>query len=264
MWGFRLTVAAAIGVLGTIVSGAFITSAKVALQSGQPEPGVGAHRIIALLAVGLACAALIAGTRSWRKRIAAASGLVSLIASASIGWRHPLSPGVAVWHAALSHLSTASLAVALIVPSAPNLQAIPLAVGPWTALRPAAVVTPIVVFAQIVMGALYRHQVTGIMPHMLGAMVVALLTMVVSVVVLQHFSESGALRQPATVLISAALLQICLGIAVFLMLLLNLSNTAAFVWIATAHVTTGTLVFAASILMAERAWRSLAPAKSAD
>ncbi len=124
-------------------------------------------------------------------------------------------------------------------------------------MRPAAVATPVVVLIQILLGALYRHQMTGVMPHMFGAMIVALLTMVVSAIVLQHFSESRPLKQAATMLISAVLAQVCLGIAVFVMLLLNVGDSPAFVWIASAHVTTGTLLLAASVLMALAGWRNL-------
>jgi heme A synthase len=140
----------------------------------------------------------------------------------------------------------------------------PVPAGSFSALRPAAIATPFAVFTQIVLGALYRHQVTGIMPHMLMAMVVALLTLVVSAVVLQNFSESAELKRAAALLLSAVLLQVCLGIAVFLLLLLNGSDTVAFLWLATAHVTTGTLVLATSILMAIEARRRLAPAESAQ
>jgi heme A synthase len=263
MLGPRMIIAAALAGVAAIVSGAFITSQKVSLQPGQPEPSAGAHRVIAYLAILLICAAC-AATRSQTRRIVLGGALLCLIAAALTAWTPPLSPGAAVFHAALAHLFTASIAVALVMATpAWNQPVQPLPAGSFTALRPAAVTTPFAVFTQIVLGALYRHQLTGIMPHMLMAMVVALLTLVVSAVVLQNFSESAELKRAAALLLSAVLLQVCLGIAVFLLLLLNGSDTVAFLWLATAHVTTGTLVLATSILMAIEARRRLAPAESA-
>lgn len=242
MWNRRMAVAAAIAGLGALVSGAYITSTKVALAPGQPEPSVTLHVILAFLAMGV-CAALVAFSAA---RIWPACALAALIASAATGWNHPLSHGAAVWHAATAHLFTAGIAITLVF----LLRGKKPPAIPAGALRTAAILTPFAVFGQIVMGALYRHQVTSIMPHMLGAMVVAGLTLVVSAVVLQNFPNAPELRRSATLLISAVLLQVLLGVTVFILLLLNLSGSAVFVWTATAHVTTGTLVLAASILMA--------------
>lgn len=253
----RLTLVAAIVGLSAIVSGAFITSTKVAFEPGRPEPGADAHRAVALLAIGLMCAAIfarkpaVARKLAGTERTAAFAALASLIASAATGWNPPLSPNAAVCHAAFAHLFTASITMTLVMTiSSWNRTPVRLAAGPWSALRPAAIAAPGAVFGQIVLGALYRHELTGVMPHMLGAMIVALLTMAVSAIVLQHFSESRDLKRAATLLISAVLLQVCLGIAVFSMLLLNVRDTEAFIWLATAHVTTGTLVLGASVVMA--------------
>jgi heme A synthase len=120
--------------------------------------------------------------------------------------------------------------------------------------------TPPAVLAQISLGALYRHQITGVMPHMLGAMVVALLTLGVSVILLQHFPDLRELKSAATALISAVLAQVCLGIAVFFMLLLGVGNIPAFAWLATGHVCVGTLTFAAGIVTAMQVGRYLSPA----
>src|SRR5579883_2489150 len=229
----RLAAAAAILGLAAIVSGALLTSIGVSLQPGQAAPRPDAHRVIAITAIALVIAAIVWG----RSRAALSGALLALLASAAVGWNFPLSPAAAVAHAALAHLFAA---------------------GPFAALRPASLWAPPAVFTQIVMGALYRHQITGIMPHMLGAMAVALLTIVISAILLQNFSASKPLRRAAIALMTAVLVQICFGIAVFLLLLLNAGDTQAFLWLATAHVATGTLVLAASILTAIEVRRHLA------
>ncbi len=259
----RFTQAAAIVGLAAIVSGAFITSTNVALPQGQPQAGVGVHRAIALAAIAAVLFATFFATFRGAQRLAVWIAWGALIASAAIGWNYPLSPGAAVLHAALAQIFVAAITVALVAASW-NKPAAPLEAGAHRGLRQAALITPAAAFAQIVFGALYRHQITGIMPHMLGAMIVALLTMIVSAIVLQHFSQSRELKRAAILLISAVLVQVLLGISTFIMLLLNLSATPVFVWTATAHVTVGTLVFAASVLMAMEAWRNLAPAHVAQ
>ena len=243
MWRLFVAIGAATLGLGAIVSGAFITSAKVALPAGQPEPSVLLHQTIGLLAIALCALFAVAGRT---QRIASAIALAALIASAAIGWNHPLSHGAASWHATTAHLFTASIAIVLATRASSSV----IPAGRFISLRPAAMATPIAVFLQIVMGALYRHEVTGILPHMLGAMVVALLAMIVSAVVLQNFPHVPELKRAGALLISVVILQVVLGIAVFIMLLLNVSNTASFVWTATAHAMTGTLALGASVLMA--------------
>ncbi len=267
-WLFRYVIL--VGTIGlvAILSGAFITSSEIASGPAQIAPGAGPHQAIAITVAVLALG--LAAWVSYAKASAALRGpawvgVAALAIGSAAGWKNtPLSPASVVLHAGAAHLFLACVA-AMAVMASPGWMRAPqvVATRDYPFLRPAAVATPALVFIQILLGALYRHQMTGVMPHMFGAMIVALLTMVVSAVVLQHFSESTALKQAATVLISAVLLQVCLGIAVFVMLLLNVVDSPAFVWIASAHVTTGTLLLAASVWMALTGWRNLASAGSA-
>ncbi len=220
-------------VLLAIASGAFLTSAK---------QGYAVHVALSVAAI----AAMLYFART--SRFARAS-LAAMAISAAIGW---LAPSAAVWHAVIGHLAIAFAAAAVI--SSAKID--PISPGEWHALRPAALVAPLAVYFQIAMGALYRHQVTGIMPHMFGAMVVALLSLVVSVIVLQHFGERRDLKKAATSLISAVLLQVCLGVTAFVMQLLEANTNPAYVWISAAHVTVGSVVLAAGVLMAIEVFRN--------
>ena len=107
------------------------------------------------------------------------------------------------------------------------------------------------------MGALYRHQILGVMPHMLGAMVVAILALIVSMILIQHFGDQPQLKSSASALIAVVLAQACLGIAAFLMLLLGAGNTSAFIWLTTGHVCVGSLAFATSVVAGMQAHRYL-------
>ncbi|HLJ46988.1 MAG TPA: hypothetical protein VKU01_13315 [Bryobacteraceae bacterium] len=250
---YRAAVVVGVMQLAAIASGAFISSGKIALEPGQAAPSSTVHIIlsIAALAVGFAFCVWVSVARTSRPlRIAAWLAFASLGLSGLI-----TSPGEWVWHACFAHLSIALIAATMAF-SSPAAE--PVSAGAMVYLRPAAIATPPVVLAQIILGALYRHKIFGIMPHMLGAMVVALLTLIVSVVLLQNFGQRRDLRIPATALISLLLAQVCLGIAVFLLLLLGAGNTGGFVWSATGHVCVGTLTFAASVVLAMRVRAGLA------
>ncbi len=230
--------------LAAIISGAFISSQKIALVAGQAPPNATLHVVISIAALvaalGFCVWVSVARVERWFRVTAwltfVCLSLCGLITSV-------------VWHACLAHLSIALIAATMVLSSG----AIePASAGAFVYLRPAAIATPPVVFTQITLGALYRHQVFGIMPHMLGAMVVALLTLVVSVILLQNFGQRREFKGPATALISLLLAQVCLGIIVFLLLLLGAGNSVGFVWAATGHVCVGTLTFAASVALAMR------------
>jgi len=240
----RFAIAVAATQLIAIVSGAYITSSRIALGPGLARWVSAAHA-----GIGIAVLALALGLCLAAPRVAAASiGFASLVLAVVVsGW--PVLR--VVWHAVFAHSSVAlTTAVAVVTSSAWIKPAERVELGSWSALRPAAIATPPAVLVQISLGALYRHQVIGVMPHMLGAMVVALLTLVVSVVLLQHFTACRPLQSAATALISIVLAQVCLGIAVFIMVLLDAGNTPAFAWTATAHVSVGSVTLAASVVTA--------------
>jgi heme A synthase len=182
-----------------------------------------------------------------------------LAVSSALGWRGaPLSAGIAVMHALLAHLFFALVVVAAVMTSTSWIQKAELSsVTDWPWLRPLAVATPPVVFVQIILGTAYRHDLTGVLPHMAGAMIAAITTVVVSAVVLQNFAGPKPLLRSATVLISIVLTQICLGIVALVMLVLNAAGTLAFVLGTVGHVTVGAATLAASAEMAMQVWRSV-------
>jgi hypothetical protein len=236
----RWAKAVAVVELVGISSGALTTSYRIAFGRGLGE---GFHTGLGMSAVVFAIALSLVGVR----RLASWLVLSSIAVAGLSGW-----PSLhVVWHAVFAHLAL-GLAIAAVELYSPG-WAKPterVDMGPWSAVRPAAMITPGAVLIQISLGALYRHQIIGVMPHMLGAIVVALLTLVVSVILLQHFGKHQQLKSAATSLISAVLVQVCLGIAVFMMLLLNAGNSSVFAVTATAHVFMGALTLAASVVTA--------------
>jgi len=111
---------------------------------------------------------------------------------------------------------------------------------------------PALVLLQIVLGAAYRHKAIGVMPHMAGAMLVAGLLLAICTIVLQRFPQPQPLRTAAGALLGIVLLQVSLGIAVFVMRLLDAETTPAFLPAVVAHVTVGSLTLAATTALAIR------------
>jgi heme A synthase len=256
-----------------IITGAFITSTEVAARQPQsaiaPEVGGGLHRALAVVLVacilGIAIWISATPTARWLRAVAW-SGVVTLAVGAALEWQTPpLSPKIAVFHALSAHFFL-SLSTVIAVGTSAGWNREPERVDGSSPLllRPLAVATPPIVFLQITLGAAYRHDMTSIMPHMAIAMGVAFLALIGSTVVLQNFPGPPPLRRAAVALISIVLLQVCLGIGAFLMLVLNAAGTFYFVATSVGHVLVGASTLAASVIMAMQVWRSVLPKQPND
>jgi hypothetical protein len=247
MTAHRWIVALAVGELFAIVTGTFQAGSRIALNEAIAPVHVPVG--IAVVTAGLMVCARVRGTPLWL-------AFAGLALSGITGWMSSVTPARVVWHSLCSHTALALVTAAAVLTSRAWSEPVKrVGAGSWSALRPVALVTPPVVLLQIAMGALYRHQILGVLWHMLGAMIVAILTLVLSVVLLQHFADQPHLKSAATWLISAVLAQVCLGIATFLMILLGAGDIPPFVWLATGHVTVGAATLAASVLASMRVRR---------
>jgi len=102
------------------------------------------------------------------------------------------------------------------------------------------------VVAQVAVGALLRHQQIGLTSHFLvgGLAVVTLLAPAVAV--LQDPAAFAVERRAAQWAITAAIVQVGLGIAVLLMILIGRPSVEAWLTATVAHVTVGTLTLLAT------------------
>ena len=163
----------------------------------------------------------------------------------------PAGAGLAVPHAIAAPLFLGAVVLIAVYTSIDWLsgpQTVSFAETPYLPL--AAFWTPPLVLVQISLGALYRHKVFGVLPHMAGAMVVAGLVLVTSVMLLQNLPGHPTLRPIAIGAMCVFLLQVSLGIATLVMRLLDFDTSPGFVFLAAAHVCTGALTLAASLLLA--------------
>ena len=132
-------------------------------------------------------------------------------------------------------------------------------------LRAWAAVSLILVFAQIAVGASFRHfkSSTALWSHITLAVVVLGVTHVVAARVRRRRGQAGLLLPSARALVVATTIQVALGLlALWLMLPLGGNPRTPTLWQAmtrTAHQTNGALLLAASVVLALRAFGHLRP-----
>jgi cytochrome c oxidase assembly protein subunit 15 len=138
------------------------------------------------------------------------------------------------------------------------------------AVRTLAALTAGSIFFQLVLGAAFRHQAVGILPHIFWAVVVMAMVVVVSRAVRQRFPVVAALRRPATILSALVGTQILLGVATFFAVLAarDFPQPPLFaIALTVAHVLVGALALATSVVMALCSFRLVpraTPAESLD
>jgi heme A synthase len=129
----------------------------------------------------------------------------------------------------------------------------------WPSLRSLASVTLVAVLAQAALGTSYRHQALGLMPHIAGAMVVALLIMVMGIFVCQQCPAHRSLRPCAVMLMSVAFAQVFLGITVLTAAAMAPDNALPVVVSILAHLATGGLTLAATMVLVILIRRNIVP-----
>src|SRR4051794_1143091 len=124
-----------------------------------------------------------------------------------------------------------------------------------------ALLSILILYLQLVLGALFRHHGLPWWPHVLNAVTVALILTWTGVRAITQFHEAAAVRRPAVLLLFILVLQLCLGFAAFI---------ARLVWsvgapqpefpmvVATVtHVAVGALLLAIAAVLTLQVWRHL-------
>lgn len=241
------------------------------------------HRLVAgtvgLLTVALAVWLWLAEPRRWVRWLGVAAA-VTIVLQAVLGGITVLlglPVAVAISHAGLAQVMFCLNVTLALVTSRGWLEAperLPDAGSP--PLRTLTAATVVVVYLQILVGALVRHTGAGLaipdfplafgrlwpvigsplvafqMAHRLGAAVVTVLVLWTAGATLRRHVSVPALRGPATLLLLLLAFQIYLGAAIIW--------TRRAVVPTTTHVLTGALILATSLVLALRARRALAPA----
>jgi hypothetical protein len=88
------------------------------------------------------------------------------------------------------------------------------------------------------------------MLHILNALVVGTLALTVCMLVIRQFPQHFVLHPAALALAIVTGIQICLGFATFIVLLIASGTSTALLILSVAHVAAGALTLAASIVLA--------------
>jgi cytochrome c oxidase assembly protein subunit 15 len=116
-----------------------------------------------------------------------------------------------------------------------------------------------VLYVQLILGGMFRHQGMSWWPHVLHAGIVAFVLAWTAVRALSVYSRIEAVRRPAIIMLSLLIVQLCLGFTAFLTRVAwgkdavqpELPMVAATV----AHVAVGALLLATTVVLAIQVWR---------
>jgi len=270
-WLHRYAILVAVCTLLLVLAGASVTSKEAGLSVpdwplsyGQVIPQMTGgvlfetgHRMIAtvvgILTVILAIWIARVEKRQWMRRLGwvAVSLVVAqgLLGGATVLLLQPAPISMA--HACLAQLFF-SVTVAIAVFMSRKWQEGPEPVEDygWPSLRSLAILTPVLILVQIALGAGFRHRAFGLLPHVIGAMLVPLVILLTGIFVLQQFPKHRSLRPAAIALLTLTGVQVFLGVIAYIARINAFEYPLAMVLTTVAHVATGGLTLAASVVLA--------------
>ena len=282
MWLHRYALLTAAATFCLLIAGALVTSHEAGLavpdwplSYGQlMPPMVGnifwehGHRMVAtfvgMLTIGLVVWLWRSEPRRWVRRLGwAALGAVvlqGLLGGLTVLFLLPRPVSIA--HASLAQIFFClTVSMALFTSSGWLHEQPPRQENSQPSLRRLSAATTIAVFLQLILGAAYRHDAAGIVPHLVGAALVTLGVIWVWRRVRREHTDDSALRFPATVLAGLLLFQLLLGGAAYWIRLATAEAPQPqllMVVLTVAHVATGALVLASSLVVTLQAHRRLA------
>ena len=262
-----------------LIAGALVTSNDAGLSipdwplayGSLTPPMVGGiryeftHRVIAtcigLLTIGLAAWLWKAENRAWMRwlGVAALGGVIAQGILGGMTVRMFQPPAVSAAHATLAQLFFSTI-VAIAVFTSPwwSREVAPVEDPKTPHVRSLVVWTTVAVFLQLILGAAFRHKGFGIIPHLIGAVIVTILIFVTAGVLKRRFSNMPALRNCAKVLHILIGVQLLLGGGAYWSRIYAAQfpqPIAVMVALTVVHTVTGALVLAATLVTALLTYR---------
>jgi hypothetical protein len=228
--------------LAPIISGPFVVS-----TTGRASAIEWAHIITGYATIYLIIFLLLIPTKQ-RSRLPASVALVAALLEAI--------PGMPLMHAAVSPVLFATLAwAAMALPS--RERTLPER-SRWVFALPALVLLP------VFYGVGYRHQTSGLVPHIGTALLVAGTLLCFCHVINERHPGKSKLRSASNLMMAAVLLQIFFGIVVLVIRLLEIEGGLWLAMARTAHIAGAAPLLAASVELAIQYRRSAGVEMSLD
>lgn len=279
-WLHRYAILLSVCTLCLLMLGATVTSKQAGLSVpdwplsyGQIMPPMTggvlfehSHRLagatVGLLTIGLLLFILRAERRSWMRKLAWVAlvwvSVVGLLGGLTVKLLTP--PPVSVLHTCLAQLYF-SLTIAICIFTSRSWLDGPEPVFDhgWPSMRSLGTALPFVVLTQVALGAGFRHGALTVMPHIVGALVVVLYVLLMGAFVLHQFPTHRTLRPAAIALMTAAFVQVFLGIMALVQRMILNPDPTTLVIITVAHVAVGASTLAASIALSILVRRHVRP-----
>lgn len=285
-WLHRYALFVAFATFLLVIAGALVTSNDAGLSVPDWPTSFGSfrmprmvggvkwehgHRMVAgtviMLTVVLALWLWLKESRRWVRRLGGVAVLV-IIAQALLGGitvLFYLPVAVSVGHATLAQVFFClTVSVALFTRGDWRWDETEIDDLSMPSLRQLSAATTGSILLQLILGAAFRHSGFGITPHLLGAVLVAILVAwAVARVLLRHRNEPR-LRGPALALGILLAVQLFLGFGSYILKLMNRDSPQPMPWVVaftTIHVAVGALVLGASLVLTLQAFRLAASRK---
>src|ERR1700723_2550199 len=227
------------------------------------------HRMIAtgvgILTIVLAILLVRSEPRRWVRNLGW-TALVLVIAQGVLGGltvKFLLPPPISTAHATLAQLFFVTIVSITLFTSQwwqSDLQQLEDTGSPR--LRALAAWTTVSIFCQLILGAGFRHGAFGILPHMIGAVVVLFLVVWTGRTVRNRFGSVRDLRRWGILLQAFLGTQILLGVAAYwavVQAMHAVQPSMSYVIISVSHVLVGALTLASSVVLALSCYRLIRP-----
>jgi heme a synthase len=117
----------------------------------------------------------------------------------------------------------------------------------------------LVLYVQLALGAMFRHHGLSWWPHVLNAAIVSFVLAWTAIRAISVYSQVDAIRRPAVIMIALLITQLCLGFAAFLTRVAwgrdAVQPELPMVISTVAHVAVGALLLATTVVLAIQVWR---------
>ncbi len=170
--------------------------------------------------------------------------------------QHPMAAGIA-HSCVLSGIFALAASTALLCTESWKKSVVLLEDQGSPSLRSLAVFAGFSLAAQVGLGASYRRDAISIIPHIVGAMLAAAIILYLVMAVFMQYSSHPELRNPSILLTGLAGTQVLLGIGAFLNKLGSPVLAMPPKFFSAAHIVTGTLTMAATVILAMRIHRHI-------